>query len=119
MVELDPFANLSLRGGFLLEGVRVAVVPMTDAVGRPALARTEIVGHRLNIELAAGLPAAEISVSLYHEVLEAAAVATSHPPAAVMELNEAGFEAAARRMHADLGTATPVTLNRMLELFDF
>ena len=92
---------------------------MADALGRPAVARTTVIGLTLAIELSAGLSAEEVSVSLYHEVLEAATVAAPRPPAAVMELNEAGFESAARRMHAQLGPATPATLNRMLELFGF
>ena len=92
---------------------------MTDALNRPALARTTIIGMTLEIELNARLPAEELSVTLYHEVLEAAAVASPHPPTSVCELNEAGFEAAAWRMHAELGAAAPSTLNRMLELFGF
>lgn len=52
---------------------------MTDALNRPALARTTIIGATLEIELSAGLPAAEISITLYHEILEGAAVAVARP----------------------------------------
>ena len=74
----------------------------------------------LEVELDANLSGGG---DFYHacitRVLEAAAVAAHHPPAAVCELNEAGFESAAWRMHAELGAADPVALNRMLELFGF
>lgn len=119
MSAFDLYAELPLRGGFLLKSVRSERVPMKDALGRPALARTTITGMKLEVEIIAGLSDEEISVTLCHEVLEAAAVAATDPPAMVCELNEAGFELAARRMHSELGTATPVTLNRMLELFGF
>ncbi len=92
---------------------------MVDALNRPALARTTIIGALLEVELNAQLSTEETSITLYHEILEAAAVAAPLAPPAVCELNEAGFEEAARRMHADLGTATPATINRMLELFGF
>jgi hypothetical protein len=52
-------------------------------------------------------------------VLEAAAVAAFHPPAAVCALNEAGFEAAARECHRRLGAASPAALNQMLAEFGF
>ena len=58
-------------------------------------------------------------MSLYHEVLEAAAVAAMQPPAAVCDLNEAGFEAAARDCHRRLGMASPAALNEMLAEFGF
>jgi hypothetical protein len=40
-------------------------------------------------------------------------------PHAVCELNEAGFEAAARECHLRLGMVTPAKLNQMLEEFGF
>lgn len=87
--------------------VVLASGPMTDALGRVALARTTITGSNLEIELAGtSAEAAEFSISLYHEVLEAAAVAALHPPPAVCELNEAGFEAAALDCHQRLGPAS-------------
>jgi hypothetical protein len=85
-----------------------------------ALARTTIIGSNLEIELCGtNSDPGELSVSLYHEVLEAAAVAALHPPAAVCELNEAAFEAAARECHRRLGTASPAALNQMLAEFGF
>ncbi len=115
-----PPPLLPLRGGFLLVRVVLASGPMTDVLGRVALARTTITGSNLEIELAgASAEAAEFSISLYHEVLEAAAVAALHPPPAVCDLNEAGFEAAALDCHQRLGPASPEFLNQMLAEFGF
>ena len=92
---------------------------MVDAINRPALARTAANGSGPEVELSASLTPEEVSITLYHEILEAVSVASTHPPADVCESNEAGFEAAVRRMHAEFGLAAPTTLNRMLELFGF
>jgi hypothetical protein len=119
MVDFAVYTNLPLRGGFLLVRVTASPEVLVDAIGRPALARTVIIGMRFEIQLRGEMPEEEISVSLYHETLEAATVATLNPPAAVIELNEAGFETAARRMHAELGSASPTNLNTMLEIFGF
>jgi hypothetical protein len=61
----------------------------------------------------------ELSVSLYHEVIEAATVAAEHPPSIVIEFNEGDFERAAQSADVRFGTASPETLNRMLEEFGF
>ncbi len=119
-MNLADFKNLPLHGGFLLLGVKVADGPMVDAIGRLALAKTHIVGSTLEIELGCSIPDPdEISISLYHEVLEAATVAALSPPRSVWDLNEAGFEAAAHDYHQRLGIATPDTLNQMLAEFGF
>jgi len=119
-MNLDDFQYLPLHGGFLLLKVNVAREPMTDAMGRPAHARTTIVGTNLEIVLGDSHDdPAELSISLYHEVLEAAAVAALRPPPAVCELNEAGFEAAALDCHRRMGLATPANLNQMLADFGF
>ena len=120
LMNLEEFRHLPLRGGFLLRRVAFTAEPMVDALERPALARTTIIGSNIEIEHCGINPdAGEISVSLYHEVLEGAAVAALHPPASVCELNEAGFEAAARECHHRLGTASPAALNQMLAEFGF
>lgn len=111
---------VTMCGGFLLLRVTMTSEPMVDAMGRLALAKTTIVGSTLEIELSCSVPDPnEISISLYHEVLEAAAVAAANAPPAVCELNEAGFEAAARECHHRLGMVTPSKLNQMLEEFGF
>ena len=56
---------------------------------------------------------------LYHEILEAATVASLHPPVRVMEFNEGDFERAARAAHAEWGDPTPENPNRMLQSYGF
>jgi hypothetical protein len=60
-----------------------------------------------------------VSISLYHEILEAATVAAATPPASVATFNERDFERAAREAHAKLGPATAENLDRMLQSFGF
>ena len=62
---------------------------------------------------------AEVSISLYHEILEAATVAAQNPPESVVEFNEGDFESAARSAHAQYGIVSPRTLNEMLAKFGF
>jgi hypothetical protein len=119
-MSLEAFEYQPLRGGFLLIKIVISAEPLHDAIGRVALARTTIVGPNISIELSASaLSPDEVSVSIYHEVLEAATVGALTPPATVCELNEAGFEAAAQAAHRVFGAATPETLNRMLDSFGF
>jgi len=47
-------------------------------LGREAIARTRIVGRTFEITIKSDLPEEEQSVTLYHEILEAAAVASIH-----------------------------------------
>lgn len=120
-MNLDAFQMLPLRGGYLVLRVIITHAPMIDALGRPAVARTTIAGSTLEIELCrshADDPD-ELSISLYHEILEAVSVASESPPPAVWHLNEAGFEAAAKDCHQRLGPASPTSLNQMLEEFGF
>jgi hypothetical protein len=119
VLDLAPFQNLPLRGSFVLVEVQLAAQPLLDPLERAASAQTVIRGTRLHIFLRADLDEAELSISLYHEVLEAATVATEHPPAAVSEFNEGDFERAAKQAHARLGVASPENLNRMLAEFGF
>lgn len=92
---------------------------MVDPIGREAVAHTQVVGRRFSIFIRAGLSEAELSITLYHEVLEAAAVASGSAPPGLLEFNEADFERAARDMHDTVGLASPENLNRMLEQFGF
>ncbi len=119
MLELDVFADLPLRGGLRLKEVRRASAPLVDAIGRPAVARTFIIGNVLEVELQRDLSDEETSVSLYHEVIEGATLAVLRPPAATIDLNEAGFETAARQAYSTFGLATPAALNAMLASFGF
>ena len=119
MIDAATFKNSRLRGGFVVVGVEVTKGPMVDALGREAIARTGIVGMRFDLLIRAGLDERELSVTLYHEILEAAAVASADPPASVMDFNEADFERTAYAMHDELGQASPENLNRMLQLHGF
>src|SRR5262249_39005651 len=88
VLDLTSFQNLALRGGFLIAEVRLTAQPLLDPLERAATAQTIIRGTRFHIFLRADLDERELSISLYHEVLEAAAVASTRPPDAVLELNE-------------------------------
>jgi len=119
LLDLAPFQNLALRGGFLLVEVHLTAQPLLDPIERAATAQTVIRGSRFYIFLRADLDERELSISLYHEVLEAATVAAERPPTAVIELNEGDFEQAAQSAHERLGVASPQTLNQILAEFGF
>lgn len=119
MIDLAAFRNLRLHGGFAIVGVELAREPLVDALGREAVAQTRIVGKSLRLLIRSGLDERELSVTLYHEILEAATVASAQPPASVAEFNEAGFDRAAYAAHDKLGEASPANLNRMLQSYGF
>jgi hypothetical protein len=73
----------------------------------------------LNIIVVTGLDDHETSVSIYHEILEAMAVASPAPPAAVLDFNEGDFEKAAYDAHTRFGPVAPETLNTMLQFYGF
>jgi len=115
---LGRLTGYKLSGGFTIARIRLTNEMLVDAIGREAVARTAIVGLSLDIELRR-LSDEEISISLYHEVLEASTVATAITPRAVAMFNEGDFERAARHAHAQLGPATAENLDRMLQSFGF
>ncbi|MBI5396939.1 MAG: hypothetical protein HZA91_16710 [Verrucomicrobia bacterium] len=117
MIDIGSFLNARLAGGFVIADIRLSGKRLVDAIGREALAQTTIVGTRFNLVLWAGMDEGERSVTIYHEILEAAAVASALPPASVAEFNEGDFERAAREMHDRFGAATPEKLNQMLRQF--
>jgi hypothetical protein len=119
MLNPSKFIGLRLPGGFVIEDLRFTQEPMVDAIGREATAQTRIVGRSFFLLLRGGMDSREGSVSLYHEVLEAAAVACDKPPAAVIEFSEADFERAARAACDRLGPVSPENLNRMLRQHGF
>jgi len=87
VLDLAVFENLVLRGGFIIAEVGITSEPLLDPLARPAIAQTIIRGTRLHIFLSNGLDDVELSVSLYHEVLEGATVAAEAPPRPVTEFN--------------------------------
>jgi hypothetical protein len=119
VLDLAAFQNLALRGGFLIAEIRLTSQFLLDPLGRPATAQTIIRGSRFHIFLRDDLNEAELSLSLYHEVLEAATVAADHPPESVLEFSEGDFERAAQSAHARLGVASAEHLNQMLAEFGF
>ncbi len=119
MLDASQFIGLRLLGGFVIEDLRFTDEPLVDALGREAAAQTRIVGRRFRLLLRRGLSSREESTSLYHEVLEAAAVASDFPPESVQAFNEGDFERAAKAACDKLGPASPEKLNRMLRQFGF
>jgi hypothetical protein len=115
MIDVANFRGIQLSGGFAIVEIECTLEPMQDPLGREAVAQTRIVGSEFHLLIRSGLCDEEMSVTLYHEVLEAATVASAHAPDSVMDLNEAGFERVARQMHRELGPASPENLNRMLQ----
>jgi hypothetical protein len=87
--------------------------------GRQAIARTRIVGRTFEITIKSDLAEEEQSVTLYHEILEAATVASSNPPVAVLDFNEGDFERAAYLAQEQFGVASIDNLNRMLKSYGF
>lgn len=119
VLDLTPFQDLPLSGGFRLVEVQLTAKPLLDPIERAATAQTIIRGRCFHVYLRADLDERELSVALYHEVLEAATVATDAPPEAVLELNEGGFERAAQLAQERWGIASPQSLNQMLADFGF
>lgn len=119
MIDLGTFKNLQLRGGFRIVRLEIAGEPLVDALGRQAIARTAIIGCEFHITIRSGLTDEELSVTLYHEILEAMTVASDNPPESVRMLNEGDFERAAYDTHNKLGDASPVSIDRMLQSYGF
>jgi hypothetical protein len=117
MLDASRFIGLHLLGGFVVEDLAFTQEPIVDALGREAAAQTRIVGRRFHLLLRRGMSSQEESVSLYHEVLEAAAVASPFPPESVVEFNEGDFERAAQAACDRFGPASPENLNRMLRQY--
>src|ERR1035438_3632962 len=119
MIEARQFIGLRLHGGFIIEAIEFTAAPLRDALEREAIAQTTIVGNKFRLLIQADMSDEELSVTLYHEILEAAALAALNPPDALMDFNEAAFERAAREAHARWGVVSPANLNRMLQFHEF
>src|SRR5438034_3427695 len=119
MIDLRALQNLRLRGDFTIVRLELTNEPIAGAIGREAVARTRIVGRDFDLLIRAGLSQRELSVTLYHEILEAATVAVEKPPAAVRELNEGDLDQAAHQAHEQFGEVSPQHLDRMLQLYGF
>ena len=119
MIDLASYTDVQLWSGFIITEVQLTREPIVDALGREAIAQTRCIGKNLRPFIRFGMSEQELSVTLYHEILEAATVASSHPPASVLDFNEADFERAGYAMHEKFGEASPENLNRMLQFYGF
>jgi hypothetical protein len=119
MINPDSFKDVKLCGGFVIRMVAFTTEPMIDALNREAVAKTSIIGKQFRILIQTPSSEEEISISLYHEVLEAATLASVQPPDSVIEFNEGDFELQAIEMQRKLGEASVENLNRMLQFFGF
>jgi len=119
VIDLRQFKNLRLHGGFIIKDIGLTKAPIVDAIGREAIAQTSAIAREFRLFIQAGLSEAELSITLYHEILEAASVAIANPPARVMDFNEADFERAAREAHDRWGNASPANLNLLLQFHGF
>jgi hypothetical protein len=119
VIDLRQFKNLRLHGGFIIKDIGLTDEPIVDAIGREAVAQTSGIAREFRLLIRAGLSEAELSITLYHEILEAASVATASPPATVMDFNEADFERAAHEAHERWGNASPANLNLLLQFHGF
>ena len=119
VIDIRQFKNLRLHGGFIIKDIGLTGEPIVDAIGREAVAQTSGIAREFRLLIRAGLSEPELSITLYHEILEAASVAIASPPATVMDFNEADFERAAREAHERWGNASPANLNLLLQFHGF
>jgi hypothetical protein len=55
MIDPSSFGGLRLCGGFMIVRLEFVTEPLVDAVGRPALAKTRIVGRELHVAVLSSL----------------------------------------------------------------
>ena len=119
VIDIRQFKNLRLHGGFLIKVIELTDAPIVDAIGREAIAQTSGIARDFRLLIRAGLSEPELSITLYHEIIEAASVAIASPPATVMDFNEADFERAAHEAHERWGNPSPANLNLLLQFHGF
>ncbi len=119
VIDLQQFKNLRLHGGFVIKDIELTAAPIVDAIGREAIAQTSAIARSFRLLVRSGLSDKELSITLYHEILEAASVAIEIPPASVIDFNEGDFESAAREAHERWGNASPANLNLLLQFHRF
>ena len=118
-MDIGQFKNRQLHGGFIIRDIELTDAPIEDALGREAVAQTRAIAREFRLLIRSGLSDEELSVTLYHEILEAASVAIADPPVGVMGFNEADFERAGRNAHERWGNASLTNLNLMLQFYGF
>jgi hypothetical protein len=118
-MDLRPFQNIQLHGGFIIREIELTDAPIIDAIGREAIAQTSTIARNLRLLIRSGMSDEELSITFYHEILETASVAVADPPASVIDFNESDFERAAREAHKRWGNASPANLNLLLQFHGF
>lgn len=119
MIDLGQFNHLRLHGGFIIQEIELTDAPIIDAIGREAVTQTSAIARNFRLLIRSGMSDEELSITLYHEILEAASVAVPNPPANVIDFNESDFERAAREAHERWGNASPGNLNLLLQFHGF
>lgn len=119
VLDLRQFKNLRLYGGFTINGIELTKSPIVDAIGREAIAQASAIAREFRLLIRAGMSETELSITLYHEILEAASVTSASPPASVMDFKEADFELAAREAQKRWGNASPANPNLLLQFHGF
>jgi hypothetical protein len=119
VIDLGQFRNFRLHGGFVIRGIELSDAPIIDTIGREAIAQTSTIAGNFQLLIHSGLSEEELSITLYHEILEAASVAIDLPPSGVIDFNEADYERAAREAHKRWGNASPANLNLLLQFHGF
>ena len=119
MIDLKQFKNLRLHGGFVIKDLKLTDDPIVDAIGREAIAQTSAIVREFRLLIRSRMSEEELSITLYHEILEAASVAVTNPPNTVIDFNEADFELAAQNAHKRWGDASPANLNLLLQFHGF
>lgn len=119
-LNIEAFSGRTLHSGIQIESVKTTH-ELTDVLGRPATGFTSRVGKSLQIILLEGLSPDEQSVTMYHEIIEAAMGAhfPDRVPVALQELNEAQIDALAQSFHTRLGPVNVRTANQMLRELGF
>lgn len=119
MIHLEPFKRFRLHGGFVVQDVETVPGLIVDAVGREASAHTRVQGQSFHLLMRSGMNDGEMSVTLYHEILEAAAVAVDYTPAGVEDFCEADFVQAGYEAFKRWGDVSPENLSLMLIFHGF
>ncbi len=71
MFDIHLFEEIRLRGGYFLVSIECVQEPMVDAIGRTSLSKIHIIGRELRLIIYSRQTDHELSVTRYHEILEA------------------------------------------------
>jgi hypothetical protein len=122
--RIASFNNVVLRGGYRINSLQLTDKPIIGPGGLQKLGSTgtNLGTGAMDILISSNQSNRQISITIYHEVLEAALYqAGPKAPPAVSHLvdNETGIDALARSFYNQLGIASVENLNKMLESLGF